>query len=70
MKEKDKNVLISVIILLIGAVMLYFGNTLTLCLGWNIINPLCWASSFVTHVLLTLGGVALLIAGIIRLIFK
>ena len=70
MRKKKGVKIISVVMLIIGIAMLYFNFTASFCTGWNIINPLCWIGSFIAHSIFLIGGIALTIAGILRLLFK
>jgi hypothetical protein len=56
-------------LLIIGGIMIYVNSTVTLCKGWNIINPLCWGGSLLTHSVLLFGGIALIGSGVLKLIF-
>ena len=66
--KKNKKGLWGILLILIGAVLLYINSTYSVCQGWNIINPLCWGSSLIIHSVLLLGGIILIIVGIIKLI--
>lgn len=58
----------ALIIMAMGGALLYFNSAVKICTGWNIINPLCWAGSLMTHTLMLWGGIILLIVGLIKLI--
>ena len=63
---KNKNY--PILITAIGVALIYFNTQLTVCSGWQIINPFCWGISFFTHQFLMWGGIALLIYGIYKII--
>lgn len=63
--KKNKN---GILFSIIGGGLIYFNSTITVCSGWQKINPLCWGSSLITHSLLLGVGIVFLVSGIIEII--